>query len=139
MIQQRGEQLPPDPRHTPPLNFQTLFQESLELILTHLSLLPLPSPVTDVSRLATSKKIATLPFEVSISAKYVIGKNDCNSIASRQLPHSSLHETNKQNDSVAQQEITTGAEDHQDLENPDHSTSPVLCRVMSSYSQVWNP
>ena len=65
----------------PPLNFQTLFQESLELILTHLSLLPLPPPVTDVLRLATSKKIAIPPFEVSIAAKYVIGKNDCNSTA----------------------------------------------------------
>ena len=65
----------------PPLNFQTLSWESLKSTLTHLSLLPLPSLVTDVSRLATSKKIVTLPFEVPIIAKYVIGKNDHNSTA----------------------------------------------------------
>ena len=62
----------------PPLNYQISFQESLESILMHLSLLPLPPPVADVLKLATSKKIAIPPFEVSIAAKYVIGKNDRN-------------------------------------------------------------
>ena len=61
------------------------------------------------------------------------------SLLQRRLPHPGLHQTNKWNDSVAQQEIATGAEDHRDPKNPDHSTSPVLCRVMSSYGQVWNP
>ena len=65
----------------PLLNFQILSPGSLKLTSMHPSLLPLPSLVADVSRLATSKKIATLPFEVSIAAKYVIGKNNCNLIA----------------------------------------------------------
>ena len=61
------------------------------------------------------------------------------SLLQRRLPHPGLCQTNKWNDSVAQQEIATGEEDHRDPKNPDHSTSPVLCRIMSSYSQVWNP
>ena len=60
-------------------------------------------------------------------------------LPSHRFPHSGFHQANERDDSGTRQEITTGAENHRDPENPDHSISPVLCRVMSSYDQVWNP
>ena len=110
-----------------------------ELTSMHLSPLPLPSLVVDASRLATLKKTATPLSVVPIVAKYATGKNDRNSTASCLLPHSGFHQTDKRNDRVTRQEVATGAEDHQDPENPYHSISLVLCTVMSSYDQVWDP
>ena len=56
-----------------------------------------------------------------------------------QLPHFGLRQEDEWYDSVIQQEVTTGVEDHLDPKNPDHSTSQVSCRVMLSYGQVWDP
>ena len=89
------------------------------------------------------KKTATPPFEASIAAKYVTGRKDRNLTVPTSIfgsfSYSSFRQTDEWDDSGTQQEVTTVAEDHRDPENPDHSTSPVCCRVMSSYGQVWNP
>ena len=68
-----------------------------------------------------------------------LGKMITIRLPSCRLLHSGLHQMDKRNDSITGQEVATNAEDHWDPENPDHSTSQVLCKVMSSYGQVWNP
>ena len=60
-------------------------------------------------------------------------------LSPRRFPYSSFRQMDERDDSGTQQEVTTVAEDHRDPKNPDHSISPVRCRVMSSYGQVWNP
>ena len=68
-----------------------------------------------------------------------LGKAIAIQLPSCQFPYSSFHQANERDDSGTRQEVATAAEDHRDPENPDHSTALVLCRVMSSYGQVWNP
>ena len=80
------------------------------------------------------------PYSKHLSLRSMwLGKAIAIRLPSRWFPYSGFRQANERDDSGTQQEVMTVAEDHWDPENPDHSTSPVLCRVMSSYGQVWNP
>ena len=138
-IQQRSERLSPDSRYTPLQTFGHCSRGHSHrfwctfpfFLINSMSSMSWNQPCRRRLRHSYSK---CLPLR-----SMWLGETVTVQLPSRRFPHPSFRQTNERDDSGARQEVATGAEDHRDPENPDHSTSPVLCRVMSSYGQVWNP
>ena len=138
-IQQRSKRLPPDPQHTPLQTFRycpgghtNRFRCTLPFFLFH--------PLSSMSWNRSCWRRLRYPHSKRLSLWSMwLGETFAIWLPSRRFPYLGFHQVNKRDDSGARQEVTTDAEDHQDPENPDHSTSLVHCRVMSSYGQVWNP
>ena len=138
-IQQRSKRLSSDSQHTP---LQTFRHRSRGHSHRFWCTIPffLINPMLSMSWNRPRWRRLRHSYSKCLSLRSMwLGEAIAIQLPSRRFPHPSFPQTNERDDSGTWQEVATGAEDHRDPENPDHSTSPVRCRVMSSYGQVWNP